>query len=71
MGRVPDQEQPFELILSQRGVGEKDIGWILSKLDSQKYSLDKCHYMAQILIKDTETKASFIGVTSRSQNYFI
>tara|TARA_B100000214_G_scaffold26734_1_gene17536 strand:- start:2 stop:490 length:489 start_codon:yes stop_codon:yes gene_type:complete len=62
MGRGPDQERNFELILSQRGVCEKDIGWVLSKLDSHKYSLAECHYMAQILSNDSETKAKEIFI---------
>ncbi len=57
MGKGPTQEQAFEFILSKRGVSEKDIGWVLSKLDSQEYVLDDCHYMARILSKESETDA--------------
>ena len=35
MGKGPTQEQAFEFILHERGLNEKDIGWVLSKLDSQ------------------------------------
>ena len=62
MGRGPAQEVSFEWILSKKGVSEKDIGWILSKLDSQGYFLDKCHYMARILCKDSETRAKEIFI---------
>ena len=57
MGKGPTQERPFEIILSERGVSEKDIGWVLSKLDSQKYILNDCHYMARILSKESESHA--------------
>jgi len=57
MGKGPTQERAFEFILSKRGVSEKDIGWVLSKLDSQEYILDDCHYVARILSKESETKA--------------
>tara|TARA_Y100001968_G_scaffold231937_1_gene214662 strand:+ start:732 stop:1220 length:489 start_codon:yes stop_codon:yes gene_type:complete len=67
MGRGPTQEQNFEFILSERGVSEKDIGWVLSKLDSQKYILNECHYMAQILSKGSETKAKEIFIN----RYFV
>ena len=46
MGKGPTHERSFEFILSERGVSEKDIGWVLSKLDSQEYVLDECHYIA-------------------------
>ena len=57
MGRGPTQEQSFEMILCERGVSEKDIGWVLSKLDSQEYSLDKCRYIARINSNESETTA--------------
>tara|TARA_B100000579_G_C22107333_1_gene521500 strand:- start:3 stop:491 length:489 start_codon:yes stop_codon:yes gene_type:complete len=62
MGKGPTQEQSFEFILSERGVSEKDIGWILSKLDSQGYILNDCHYMARILSKESEAKAKEIFI---------
>ena len=62
MGRGPSQERAFEFILSERGVSEKDIGWVLSKLDSQEYVLDGCHYMARILSKESETNAREIFI---------
>ena len=37
MGKGPTQEKSFELTLSERSVSNKDIGLILSKLDSQEY----------------------------------
>ena len=37
MGKGPTQVQTFEFILSEVGISEKDIGWVLSKLDSQEY----------------------------------
>ena len=43
MGEGPNQAQTFEFILRERGVSEKDIGWVLSKLDSQEYILEKDH----------------------------
>ena len=62
MGRGPDHERAFEFVLSKGGVSEKDIGWVLSKLDSQEYVLDDCHYMARILSKESETKAKEIFI---------
>ena len=62
MGKGPTQERHFEFILSERGVSEKDIGWILSKLDSQEYVLNDCHYMARILSKESETNAKEIFI---------
>ena len=56
------QERDFEFILSQRGFSEKDIGWVLSKLDSQAYVLDNCHYMARILSKESENNAREIFI---------
>ena len=64
MGRGPARKQSFELILSERGVSEKDIGWVLSKLDSQEYFLDKCHYMARIICNESATKAKEIFINS-------
>ena len=63
MGKGPTQERAFEFILCDRGVSEKDIGWVLSKLDSQEYILDECYYMARIHSKDSENdaKESFIN----------
>ena len=57
MGRGPANERSFELILIERGVSEKNVGWVLSKLDSQEYFLDKCQYMAKIHTKESATKA--------------
>ena len=57
MGKGLTQGRTFEFILRDRGVSEKDIGWVLSKLDSQEYILDDCHYMARIVSKESETKA--------------
>ena len=37
MGRVLTDKRAFEFFLIERGVSDKDIGWILSKLDSQEY----------------------------------
>ena len=62
MGKGPAQERAFEIILSQRGVSEKDIGWVLSKLDSQGYIIGNCNYMARIFSKETETKAKEIFI---------
>ena len=62
MGKGPAQERAFEVILSERGVNEKDIGWVLSKLDSQEYVLDECHYMARILSKESEINAREIFI---------
>ena len=62
MGRGPAQERSFELILIERGVSEKDIGWVLSKLDSQEYFLDKCHYITRIHSNESENKAREIFI---------
>ncbi|WP_269604024.1 hypothetical protein [Prochlorococcus marinus] len=62
MGKGPTKERAFEFILSERGVSEKDIGWVLSKLDSQEYVLDECHYLARILSKESETNAREIFI---------
>ena len=62
MGRGPTQKLAFEFILCEQGVCEKDIGWVLSKLDSQEYVLDNCHYMARILSNESETKAKEIFI---------
>ena len=62
MGRGPAQERAFEFVLSNRGVSEKDIGWVLSKLDSQEYFLNDCHYMARILSRESEAKAKEIFI---------
>ena len=63
MEKGPTKAKSFEFILSERGVSEKDIGWVLSKLDSQEYVLDDCHYMARILSKESETKAKEIFIS--------
>ena len=62
MGRGTAQKRSFDLILSDQGVSEKDIGWVLSKLDSQDYFLDNCYYMAKILCKESEIKARDIFI---------
>ena len=62
MGRGPAQERAFEYVLCERGVSEKDIGWVLSKLDSQEYLLNDCHYMARIFSKQSEYKAKEIFI---------
>ena len=62
MGKGPTTEQAFELILSDRGVSEKDIGWVLSKLDTQEYIIDDCHYIARIVSKECETNAKEIFI---------
>ena len=62
MGKGPTQERDFEFILSESGVSQKDIGWVLSKLDSQKYFLDDCHYMARILSKESKSNAKEIFI---------
>ncbi len=67
MGRGPAQERAFEFVLSEQGVSEKDIGWVLSKLDSQEYLLTDCHYLARILSKESEIKAKEIFIN----RYFV
>ena len=62
MGRSPTQDRTFEFILRERGVSEKDIGWVLSKLDSEEYILDDCHYMTRILSKESKTHAKEIFI---------
>jgi len=62
MGKGHTQGRTFEFILRDRGVSEKDIGWVLSKLDSQEYILDDCHYMARILSKESATNAREIFI---------
>ena len=63
MGKGPNDKRAFEFFLDEKGVSAKDIGWILSKLDSQEYVLDDCHYMARISNNESESKAkeSFIN----------
>ena len=67
MGRGPTDKRAFEFFLIEKGVSAKDIGWILSKLDSQEYVLDDCHYMARIPSKESETKAKEIFIN----RYFV
>ena len=62
MGKGPSKEQTFEFILSNRGISDKDIGWVLSKLDTQEYNIEECHYMARIISKESETKAKEIFI---------
>ena len=62
MGKGPSKEQTFEFILRNRGISDKDIGWVLSKLDSQEYVIDDCHYMARILSEESETRAKEIFI---------
>ena len=62
MGKGPAQERAFEFILSEKGVSEKDIGWVLSKLDTQEYIIDECHYITRIISKESETKAKEIFI---------
>ena len=62
MGRGSTDKRAFEFFLNVKGVSAKDIGWILSKLDSQEYVLDECHYMARIPSKESETKAKEIFI---------
>ena len=62
MGRGLIQERTFEFILRERGISEKDIGWVLSKLDSQEYILDDCSYMARIISKESESYAKAIFI---------
>ena len=61
-GRGSTQEQTFELILRERGISEKDIGWVLSKLDSQEYVLDDCHDIVWIDSKESENYAKEIFI---------
>ena len=62
MGRGPAQKRPFDFVLGEQGVSEKDIGWVLSKLDSQEYLLNNCHYIARILSNESESKAKEIFI---------
>ena len=62
MGRGTGKERSLELTLCEKGVSEKDIGWVLSKLDSHEYFLDKCHYIARIRSNESETKAREIFI---------
>ena len=56
MGRGPTDKRAFEFFLIEKGVSAKDIVWILSKLDSQEYVLDDCHYMARISSKSLKLR---------------
>ena len=56
MGRGSTQDQVIEFLHSKRGVREKDIGWVLSKLDSQEYILEDCHFLARIRSKEFEKR---------------
>ena len=62
MRRGPLKQRSFESSLWERGVSEKDIGWVLSKLDSQEYFLDKCYFIARICSTDSESKAREIFI---------
>ncbi len=62
MVRGPAQERTLEYILRERGVREKDIGWVISKLDIQEYVLDSYHYIEWIDSKESETHAKEIFV---------
>tara|TARA_Y100001968_G_C18860158_1_gene482216 strand:- start:32 stop:517 length:486 start_codon:yes stop_codon:yes gene_type:complete len=62
MGRGPAFAQNLELILRDKGISEKDIGWILSKLDSQEYILDECQYMSLILCEESENHSKEIFI---------
>ena len=62
MMRGPAQEKPLEFTLRKRGICEKDIGWVLSKLDSQEYFLDKCHYIACITSNKSENHAKEVFI---------
>ena len=62
MRRGPNQDETLEFILRERGVSEKDIGWVLSKLDSQEYVLDDCRYIVCIHSKESETHAKEIFI---------
>ena len=62
MGKGPTPERAFEIILSERGVREKDIGWVLSKLDSQEYILNDCHYIARMMSKKSKANAREIFI---------
>ena len=62
MERGPKQERNLEFILRELGIAEKDIGWVLSKLDSQEYVLDDCRYIVCIHSKESETHAKEIFI---------
>ena len=62
MGTRPIQERSLKFILCERGVSEKDIERVLSKLDSKEYFLNKCHYSTRILSNDSETIAREIFI---------
>jgi len=62
MRRGLAQERAFEFVLSEQGVSDKDIGWVLSKLDSQEYLLNDCHYMEQVFSKESDAKAKEIFI---------
>ena len=51
------QKNTFEYILRMQGLADKDIGWILSKLDSNKYIQDQCQYASMIVTKRTANEA--------------
>ena len=62
MGKGPTKERSFEFILRELKMSERNIGWVLSKLDSQEYILDECQYMARIHSKESETGAKEIFI---------
>ena len=41
---------------------KKDIEWVLSKVCTQEYFLDDCHYMARILSEESENNAKDIFI---------
>ncbi len=62
MGKGPTKERSFEFILRELKMSERNIGWVLSKLDSQEYILDECQYMARIHCKESVTGAKEIFI---------
>ncbi len=62
MVRPPTDKGAFEFFLIEKGLSEKDIGWKLSKLDSQEYVMCDCHYIARIPSKESEIKAKEIVI---------
>ena len=47
----------FEFILREKGLSDKDIGWVLSKLDSHEYILEEVHFLALVQTSEQLDKA--------------
>jgi len=66
MGIASTPGEDFEFILREKGLTDKDIGWVLSKLDSHEYLISDCQYMAYLTSMDSPNKVKDLFI----QKYF-